>query len=234
MEKEKKFPIMIIYLTWITQNIAWLVASIFFKLFFKVQVVGLENLSNIKDGIIIASNHVSELDSVLIRTSVPLRLNTFPFFAVSRFCHEYGWKGWRKFVYRDWFFRALGAYPVPKGIRDYENALGTFIKLAKRKQTTIIFIGGRQKTINEPIKNKAGTAYLSWATGLPVIPATVCGTYGLTIKKIFFKRSEIIIKFGKPLTREILFPDIQNEPSYEELREVSKLVVNQIEKELRY
>lgn len=202
---EENFPRYIIYFTWISQNIAWMLCKVFFLVFFKVKVEGLENIKNLKGGIIFASNHVSDFDSVLIRTSIPFFVRSSPLFAVSRSSSDYQWQGWRRFIYKDWFFRFLGAYPAPKGMHDYETALKTFVKLGRSNQSIIIFIGGKQHTIDEPIKNRGGTSYLSWKTGLPVVPVAITGTFGLDKEKIFFKQPQIVISFGKSISKDKLF-----------------------------
>ncbi len=227
----KKFPKIVIYLTWVSQNIAWLCAKLFFSIFFKIEVKGLENVQEVKRGILFASNHVSDFDSVLIRAAIPLSMNTFPFFAVSRSSHDYQWRGWRRLVYRDWVFRFLGAYPAPKGMRDYEKALNTFVRLGRSKQSIIIFIGGKQQTIDEPIKNKGGAAYLVWSTGLPVVPVAIVGTHGLCAKKIFLERPRVTISYGTPLHKSDLFVNQKDEhvqPS--EYASASGIICNEITK----
>lgn len=227
--KNSPFPKYKIFLSWIVQGCAFIIAKIVFTIFVNVRVTGIENVKSINYGpVIYASNHSNDLDSVFIRTSLPLFNKTTTLFAVCRKLKDYGWHGWRTVVYKDWFFRMMGAYPAEKGTHDYSKSLETILKICESGQTVLIFIGGMQKTIDEPIKNRGGTSYLSWASGVPVVPVAVNGTHDLTFKKLFLSKPQITICFGKPITREELFSnqDFDN-PDFSE---ASIKIVNEIEK----
>lgn len=223
------FPKPIIILTWISQGFAYLLAWAFFKLFFRVEVRGLEYVKNLDYGpVIYASNHVSDLDSVFIRTALPLFSKTTTLFAVCRESKNYSWSGWRRYVYSGWFFRMLGAYPANSGKQDYAKSLKTIVSIGKAGQTILIFIGGRQHSFDEPIKNRGGTAYLCWSTGLPVVPVAVNGTFDLTMYKILFTQPKVTIEFGPPQTKKELYPC--TEPELGDFRNAGSVVVKQIEK----
>jgi len=194
----------------LVQVIITIFSNIFFNLFFKVIVEDEEHVRKQKYGpFIYASNHVSELDSLLLRAVLPIFNKKSTLFTVCRKNKEYDWQGWRKFVYGDWIFRMIGAYPAIKGTRNYAKSLKTFVDIGKSKQTILIFIGGRQRSAHEAIKNRGGTAYLSWTTGLPVVPVAISGTYKLSYWKIFFGRQKIVVRFGKPVPRDALFKGIE-------------------------
>lgn len=211
VKTENAFPRYKIMVNHLVQGTAAVFATIFFKMVFKVVVEGEEYIQKQKYGpYIYASNHVSELDSVLIRTTLPIFNKKSTLFAVCRERKEYDWHGWRKFAYSDWFFRVMGAYPAIKGTHDYGTSLKTLVDIGNSKQTVLIFIGGRQRKEGETIKNKGGTAYLSWTTGLPVVPVAITGTFNLSYWRIFFGRQKIIIRFGKPIQRKELFAGIKD------------------------
>ncbi len=221
------FPKYIIILTLITHTIACVIAK-FCMLFFDVKVTGVENFSNIEGGVIFAANHTSDLDPVFIRTALPLFSKFSPIFGVARASRDYNWTGWRRFVYSNWFFRIIGAYPVPKGMHNYASSLKAFVELGKKGQTILIFIGGKKQKLDNQIRNRGGTAYLAYATNLPVVPVVVQDVSELKFSNFIFKRPKIRVDFGAPFTKESLFKT--GNLSMIEFKEASSVIVKSIEK----
>jgi 1-acyl-sn-glycerol-3-phosphate acyltransferase len=211
----------------ISQLIVGGIAKTIFIVFFNVKVTGLENLKSLDGGVIFASNHESDLDTFLIRTALPAFSRFAPLFTVARSSTVYNWHGWRRFVYMDWAFFALGAYGAPKGTHDYEKALKTFITIANSNHSVLIYIGGMQKALNQKIENKGGTAYLAWRTGKPVIPVAIKGAFNISFRK-FLSRPKIEVCFGVPLEHSTLFKGDKGDE--EDFSKTSSVIIEQIYK----
>ena len=85
------------------QRLAWVPLCALFSLFVSFTVKGRENLANIKGPIIVASNHISELDPLLVIAALPFFCRHIPLFYVSR---EKGFYkvNWRSVIYGGNFF----------------------------------------------------------------------------------------------------------------------------------
>lgn len=190
----------------ILQWLIWPVVRPLFWFFGRFEVRGLENIANLPKGAIFASNHTGELDAVLIPAALPFFSRFRPFFYTSRERAFYDNVGWRQFFYGGFLFKLLGAYPIQPGKHDYALSLATHIRIARNKQSVIIFPEGRVGKENAFLEARGGVAYLSHATKLPVIPILISGTYGMSLNTFLRRRHRITVTFGKPLYVSALFP----------------------------
>ena len=55
-------------------------------------------------------------------------------------------------------------------------------------------------------KTKGGIGYLSYATGVPVVPVKMTGLTDMSFFSVWSGRHKVIITFGKPIYKEDLFP----------------------------
>lgn len=211
----------------VAQGIASLLTRIVLFFFIRVEICGLENLRDLKTNVIFASNHPSDIDSVIIRNALPFFSRFAPLIAVARRYKDYAWTGWKSFVYRDRFFKLLGAFPTSHGVHDYKKSLAGIIHAASKGYSILIFSGGKQSERTEPMQVHGGTGYLVWATNSPVVPVAIEGTYGFSPKNIL-KRRHIIVRFGTPRTKEELFAE--SEPTVEACRQGSLAIVEDIER----
>ncbi len=187
-------------LPYILQAIAWPIAHTIFRLNGTFTVHGYENIKDLKGPIIFASNHYNEMDPVIQRAVIPMLSRPAPLFWVSRPRNHYTWKGWRSFLYGEWFFRAWGAYPAYKGSKDYKQSLQHHIKILNDGYSMGIFPQGmNEKEQGRGAKVHGGVAFLSHFTNTPVVPVTIQGTLGLDAHKLFIGRSDLEIHIGKPI-----------------------------------
>ena len=98
------------------QHFSWGPLKLLMKIFCFLEIKGSENIENVKGNMIIASNHISELDPVLIVSCLPFFSKHIPFYFVSLLKKEYT-NGWRKLLYGGNFFRLMGAYPAYLGLK---------------------------------------------------------------------------------------------------------------------
>lgn len=146
-------------------------------------VVGLENIP--KEGpLILASNHVNMLDSVLLAVLVPRRIvymakielwktpvigplyGLAGFIPVRRFEADLGALRRAEATLRD--NQVLGMYP--EGTRSVKPGLG---------------------------KGHPGTAIIALRTGAPILPVAISGTSGVALPRSLFRLTRVRIAFGK-------------------------------------
>jgi 1-acyl-sn-glycerol-3-phosphate acyltransferase len=165
----------------------WVFVKVIRILFFPLQVIGLENIPK-KGPFILASNHQSYLDPIVIPISTSRRLN---------------------FIARDslfksrvlsWILRHLDVFPIKRNSSDVK-AIRTSLKILKEDKPLLIFPEGTRKGRKQEMEVQPGIGLLAARTGVPVIPVCVCGTEKVLppgSKKL--KRHLVSITYGKPLS----------------------------------
>ena len=179
------------------------------KIFYRYKFINKNNLPE-KGGFIVASNHLSFSDPVLLGLGQKRRL----FFMA------------KVELFRNKFFgaliRALGAFPVERGAGD-NKAIKTGEDLIKDGEIMTIFIeGGRTKT-GDLMRPRSGCALVAQQMQVPVIPA--CITIIGNPKHTFSKR---VIHFGDPLTPEQL--GLTPDGGRRELKDASNKIMDEIKK----
>jgi len=191
------------------------------RLFINIEVQGLENILGIKDGIIFAANHASDMDPVAILLALPLtyRRRLAPALGLNRF-HAY-FSSFGK-VSREEIkkhspspMRRIGqgivynlitflfnTFPFPQTAA-YRSSLEYTGELADRGYWILIFPEGVESSTGEVQSFKKGISFIAEKTRLKVCPVGISGMHRvLPPGKKFPKRSRVIINFGKPLMYE--------------------------------
>jgi len=146
-------------------------------------------------GFILASNHVSNLDPVVLGICSVRRLN---FMAKIEL-----FKGLLGF-----FLTELWAFPVKRGESDF-GAMKEALKRLKKGRAVLIFVEGSRRIGNEPTKAQAGVGFLAIKSGVPVVPVFVRGTEKVMAPGTkFFTRGPVSATFGEPFY-------LKDAPSYE-------------------
>jgi 1-acyl-sn-glycerol-3-phosphate acyltransferase len=145
---------------------------------------------------ILASNHISNLDPVVLGICSVRRLN---FMAKIEL-----FKGLLGF-----FLTNLGAFPVKRGESDF-GAMREALKRLKNGRVVLIFVEGTRRIGNETSKAQAGVGFLAMKSGVPIVPVYVQGTDGVMAPGTkFFKRGPVSAIFGEPFF-------VKDAPTYEE------------------
>lgn len=186
-----------------------MVCTPIFKTLYRYKYINANALPN-EGGCILACNHISNSDPVLLGLSVKRRL----FFMA------------KIELFKNKFFgtliRALGAFPVERGAGD-GKAIKTGGDLIKDGEVMTIFIeGGRTKT-GELMRPRSGCALVAQQMQVPVVPA--CITITGNPKNIFAKR---VIHFGQPLTPQQL--GLTPNGGRQELKNASNMIMDEIKK----
>ncbi|MFQ6066460.1 MAG: lysophospholipid acyltransferase family protein [bacterium] len=167
-------------------------AIIIFKSLFDIKIQGKENIP-LKGGAIVASNHLSYLDPIVIGLLVPRKIN----FMAKRELFE-------NFLF-GCFISKLGAFPVRRERLDrktYQRASG----LLKRGKILVLFPEGTRSRGGDLGPLREGTARIAVRTKVPLIPVVIRGTdKALPRGKKMIRLAKIKVRIGKPLESDPLY-----------------------------
>ncbi len=163
------------------------------KLVWRPSVSGLENIPA-TGGVILASNHLSFADSVVIPVIVPRKV---VFLAKSDYFTGSGVKG---ALSRAWF-EGLGMLPVD---RDDSKAalasLDTALEVLRRGEAFGIYPEGTRSRDGRLYRGRTGVAHLALTAGVPVVPVGLRGTeklqpVGANLPRVV----PVSVTFGEPI-----------------------------------
>lgn len=190
------------------QRFVWVPLRILMIGFCSLKITGIENIKNVKGNMIIASNHLSELDPLLIVSVLPFFSRKLPLIYVSRQKNLYSgadWSKWKQIAYGGTFFKMIGAYPSYKGLNNYKLALPHHLEVIKKGGNVAIFpYGGIVRGIEKP-KARGGVSFLAHETKLPIIPLKISGTETFTPQNLFSRKNKFTFTFGKPIYAKDIF-----------------------------
>lgn len=160
---------------------------------FRAKIVGRKNVP--KTGpVILASNHLSFIDSVVITLFAPRPVS---FLAKDSYFTGKGAKG---FLSRT-FFRGIGAIPVTRGVgQAAQEALDAGLGLLHEGEAFAIYPEGTRSHDGRLYRGKTGVAWLALNAGVPVVPVALKGTDKVQpIGSKGIRLAKVTIQFGEPL-----------------------------------
>jgi 1-acyl-sn-glycerol-3-phosphate acyltransferase len=160
---------------------------------FRAKIVGRKNVP--KTGpVILASNHLSFIDSVVITLFAPRPVS---FLAKDSYFTGKGAKG---FLSRT-FFRGIGAIPVTRGVgQAAQDALDAGLGLLQEGEAFAIYPEGTRSRDGRLYRGKTGVAWLALNAGVPVVPVALTGTDKVQpIGSKGIRLAKVTIQFGEPL-----------------------------------
>ena len=163
------------------------------KLVWRPTVLGLENVP-MSGGVILASNHLSFADSVVIPVVVPRKV---VFLAKSDY---FTGRGVRGTASRLWF-EGLGMLPVD---RDDSKAalasLDTALEVLARGEAFGIYPEGTRSRDGRLYRGRTGVAHLALTAGVPVVPVGLTGTEKLQpVGSPLPRIVPVTVRFGTPI-----------------------------------
>jgi 1-acyl-sn-glycerol-3-phosphate acyltransferase len=164
------------------------------KVIFRPQVEGRE-IVPMTGPVIIASNHLSFFDSMVIPMALPRRVS---FLAKAEYFEGTGIKG----AVDRAFFGAIGNVPVPRDAqRGAMAALEAALGVLQRDGAFGIYPEGTRTRDGRLYRARAGVAWLALQARCPVVPVGVTGTdkiqpVGSNVPKPVVRP---VVKFGEPL-----------------------------------
>ncbi|MBF0123080.1 MAG: 1-acyl-sn-glycerol-3-phosphate acyltransferase [Candidatus Omnitrophica bacterium] len=151
-------------------------------IFYPCKVYGRDNVPR-QGGFILASNHASNLDPMLLPVACPRQM---------------------RFMAKEELFknpilgaviRTGGGFPIKRGTAD-RGAINEFIRQLKNGYAVMIFPQGTRGGE----KPQAGVGFLAATSGMPVVPTYIHGTDQVLPKGAKFpKRIAVSVTFGKPV-----------------------------------
>lgn len=190
----------------IIQRTAWLPLRLIFRLFTGLEVRGLDRLKKLNTNFIVASNHINELDPLIIVACLPFWSKKLPLIFVSREKAFYSTLGWQKHLYGGFFFKLMGAFQAYTGLNNYKKALVHHLEALTEAKNVCIFPLGRRHTDGDLHQAKGGVVFLSVKTGLPVLPVRISGIGAMSAKDFFYRKRRMQVTFGEPLYLKGIVP----------------------------
>lgn len=173
-----------------------LAVGLAFRVGFRLRYAGTSQVPE-EGPAIVAGNHVSALDGLVLGLAVSERRKRVTrFLAAAEFFGKW-WAGWA--------LRLLRQIPVRRGARDV-GALDEAIATVQAGALLGIFPEGKVNPGTELQPAKSGVGRIALATGAPVIPAGIWGTQdrwpraGLHLRRPW--RPPLAVTFGSPIEPE--------------------------------
>lgn len=163
------------------------------KAMWRPRVLGLDNVPR-TGGVILASNHLSFADSIVIPVVVPRKV---AFLAKSDYFTGTGVRG---AVSKAWF-EGMGMLPVDRD--DKKAALASLdmaLTVLARGEAFGIYPEGTRSRDGRLYRGRTGVAHLALTAGVPVVPVGLIGTDKLQpVGSRFPKLVPLTIAFGAPI-----------------------------------
>jgi 1-acyl-sn-glycerol-3-phosphate acyltransferase len=175
---------------WLMKNI---IAGPLLKGIFRPWVTGAENIPQY-GGVILASNHLSVVDSVFLPICID---RDMVFLAKSEYFTGRGLKGWAT----KWFMKGTGMLPIDRsGGKASEASLNTGLRVLAEGRVLGIYPEGTRSPDAKLYRGRTGIARMVLESGVPVVPVAMIDTekvMPIGAKWPKLRRPGIII--GKPL-----------------------------------
>ena len=158
-------------------------------LFWPIKIKGQKNL-NKESSLILAANHVSYLDPIVLGVAVRRKI----YFIAKKEVFNIPILGF--------IIRSLGAIPVDRKKPNPVSIKKTFLVL-KKGNILGIFPEGTRSLNGKLLDFNIGLIKIALKTKSPIIPVGINGTFSIYPPKAklpsFFKRKNIYINFGEPI-----------------------------------
>ncbi len=177
-----------------------------YKLFYNFKIEGWENVPE-KEGVIIASNHRSYADPVIL--TMPMK-RPVTYMAKEELFHNKIFGA---------FIRFLGAFPVKRGAGDMQ-VIDDCVDILESGRNVVIFPEGTRSKENKVGRGKTGVALIAAKSGADVLPMGIV----FEDPKLHF-RSKVTLKIGKLIKSEEL--DI-GDGSPKQLKLIKKRIMDSI------
>jgi 1-acyl-sn-glycerol-3-phosphate acyltransferase len=170
------------------------VLSTVLRVVYRPTVSGLENIPA-TGPVILASNHLSFIDSMVIPLVVPRRV---AFLAKSDYFTGTGVKG----TLSRWWFEGFGMIPVDRDdTRAAQASLDAALAVLSAGGAFGIYPEGTRSRDGRLYRGRTGVAWLAMSSGAPVVPVAVIGTDELQPVGARFPRpsAEVTLRFGEAI-----------------------------------
>ncbi len=184
---------------------AHIIFWLFFKIFYRLKVIGLNHIPK-KGPLILASNHASFLDPIVVGTAVTNRQIYY--------------------LARDTLFtnkifgaiiRKVHSIPVKRGSADL-GAFHSAQQVMEQGGAVLLFPEGTRTSDGNLQKAKRGMGIMALESRVPVVPVYVEGTFkALPRTRKMLKLSKIFVCFGEPITLESFYSMPSNKEAFQKI-----------------
>lgn len=163
------------------------------RLLFRPRIVGRSSVP-ITGPVILASNHLSFIDSVVITLVAPRSVS---FLAKASYFTGTGLRGWLSRA----FFTGVGAIPVERGAGSAAQlALDSGLEVLNRGEAFSIYPEGTRSLDGRLYKGRTGVAWLALTSGALVVPVALTGTQNLQpVGSKLPRFACVTVEFGTPV-----------------------------------
>lgn len=169
-------------------SLYWVFRAIFqvvFKVLNRLEVIGSENIPK-AGGVIIAANHVSYLDPLVVGAALKRRATY-----MAR-------EGLFKIPLLGTFVRSF-SIPVKRG-RPQPSTIKEAVKRLNKGELIVMFPEGGRSADGSMLDAKRGIAVIAAMSKVPVVPTLILGTEkSLPVGAKFIKPAKIAVIFGNPI-----------------------------------
>ena len=191
------------YTATVLQYIFFLPVRIILRYFLNIKITGLSHIDNLDTirggkGLLVASNHTSQLDSLIVPTCLPYITGLLPWLFVSKGKGNYERFPIGKHIYGGWLFDIFGCVSVTSGTGSYAEALSKHLKLINAGSTMLIYPEGRVTLTEKTRQVHGGIGYLALESRAPVLPIFLSGHQGITFIDFLLRKRKVEVHIGKP------------------------------------
>jgi 1-acyl-sn-glycerol-3-phosphate acyltransferase len=191
------------------------------RLIYRPVIEGQENIPR-TGPVLLASNHLSFVDSIVIPLAAPRRVI---FLAKAEYFTGHGIRG----ALKRSFFSALGAVPIERGTAGAaQEALDSALDILGDGLAFGIYPEGTRSRDGRLYRGRTGVAWLALTARCPVVPVALTGTQHIQPENSRLPRiSKITVRFGKPLDFSYL-QDAKPGPARREVTDVVMTAIHQL------
>jgi 1-acyl-sn-glycerol-3-phosphate acyltransferase len=187
----------------LTYRIAHSITRALVSSFYHFRIIGSEHM-DFTGGAILASNHISFLDPLIVGQAVDQSIHYFA--RKTLFSHPLAGK----------ILRAWGTIPIDRERPDAAS-LKTTIRLLRRGERVLMFPEGTRSTEGQLLNAEAGIGLFIAKTGAPVLPIRLYGTYQALPRGAHFLRPAQITMVVGQLYQPEISKEANNREVYQQL-----------------
>ena len=190
------------------------------RFLFRVEVYGRKNIPH-QGGFILASNHTSYLDPVVLGGVAPRRISFLAREDLFTFNRAFGW-----------LIRNLDAIPLKREGGDF-SAFKKTIQLLRQGKAVVIFPEGGRSLDGKLKAGLPGVGFLAAKSGVPIVPVYIQGSNrALPPKARFFRWAKIKVFFGERINPADITAGLGHR-KYETITERTMQSLAQLEERLK-
>jgi 1-acyl-sn-glycerol-3-phosphate acyltransferase len=169
------------------------ILRVLFRVVYRPTVTGREHIPA-TGSVILASNHRSFVDSVVIPLAAPRQI---AFLTKHEYFTGTGLKG----ALVRWFFTTIGQVPVRRGDhRASQAALQTALEVLRRGEAFGVYPEGTRSRDGRLWRGRTGVGWLALEARCPVVPVALRGTEDMQpIDSRMLRPARVRVQFGEPI-----------------------------------